>query len=118
MVSRWSCSETIVGTTSSVCSRALEALDFDFDDGFGALRFFLAIGNVRGDHLLQIVDVVDEDAVQLVHLRIDVARHGDIDEEHGTVLRRLRNCSPCSWRKIACGAPVEVMTMSARSQVS
>ena len=34
---------------------------------------------------LQIVDVVDEDAFDLVHRRIDVARNGDIDEEHGAV---------------------------------
>ena len=44
-----------------------------------------AVGDVRDDYLLQVVDVVDEDAVQLVHLRIDIARHRDIDEEHGTV---------------------------------
>ena len=40
---------------------------------------------MRGGNLLQIVDVVDEDAFDLVHRRIDVARDGDIDEEHGPV---------------------------------
>ena len=34
---------------------------------------------------LQIVDVVDKDAFHLVHRRIDVARNGDVDEEHGPV---------------------------------
>ena len=76
----------MVGTTSSVCRRAWNRIDFAFDDVFGALGLFLAIGDVRGHGLLQIVDVVDENAVDLVHLRIDVARHRDIDEEHGTVL--------------------------------
>ena len=60
--------------------------DLAVDDGFGLFGFLLAIGDVGTDRLLQIVDVVDEDAVELVHLRIDVARDGDIDEEHGPVL--------------------------------
>ena len=85
MVSRCSCSETIVGTTSSVCSRASEALDLFVDDLFRAFRLALPVGDVRADHLLQVVDVVDEDAVQLVHLGIHVARHGNIDEEHRPV---------------------------------
>ncbi len=37
------------------------------------------------NHLLQIVDVVNEDAVQLVHLRIDVAWDRNVDEEHGAI---------------------------------
>ena len=36
----------------------------------------------------------------------------------GRFLRRARNCSPCSRRKMAWGAPVDVMTMSARSHVA
>ena len=36
----------------------------------------------------------------------------------GRFLRRERNCSPCSRRKMAWGEPVEVITMSARSQES
>jgi hypothetical protein len=35
--------------------------------------------------LLQVVDVVNEDAVELVHLRVHVARNGDIDKKHGPV---------------------------------
>ena len=84
-VSRCSCSETMVGTTSSVCSRAWNLSTSSLHDGFGAIGFYPPVGNMRGDHLLQVVDVVNEDAVQLVHLRIDVARHRDIDEEHRTV---------------------------------
>ena len=64
----------------------LELVHLQLHDGFGAIGFGLAIGDVRRHHLLQVVDVVNEDAVQLVHLRIDVARDRDIDEEHGTVL--------------------------------
>ena len=38
------------------------------------------------DGLLQIVDVVGEDAVELAHLRRNVAGDGDVDEKHWTVL--------------------------------
>ncbi len=34
-------------------------------------------------HLLQIVNVVDEAAIHLVHARVHIARHRDIDEKHG-----------------------------------
>ena len=64
----------------------LKALDLAVDNSFRAVRFFLAVGHVRGDSLLQVVNVVDEDAVELVHLRIDIARDSNVDEEHGAVL--------------------------------
>jgi len=41
-------------------------LDFAIDDCFGFLRFLSAISHVRRDRLLQVVDVIDENAVQLV----------------------------------------------------
>ena len=63
-----------------------EALDFAGNDGFGEFGFLAAVGNVARDRLLQVVDVVSEDAVELGHFRRDVAGHGDIDEEHGPVL--------------------------------
>src|SRR5207253_10562974 len=64
----------------------LEALNLTVNDGFRALSFLLAVGDVSGYGLLQIIDIVDEDAVQLVHPRINVARNSNIDEEHRTVL--------------------------------
>ena len=64
---------------------SLKFVDLHLHDGFGAIRFHAPVGHMRGDHLLQVIDVVDKDAVQLVHLRIDVAWHRDIDEEHRTV---------------------------------
>ncbi len=75
-----------MGTTSSVCSLGFEALDFAADNGFGEFCFLAAVGNVAGDGLLQVVDVVGEDAVELAHFRGNIARHGDVDEEHGPVL--------------------------------
>ena len=63
----------------------MEALDFGGDDRLGVNGLDAALFHVRGGDLLQVVDVVDEDAVELVQLRIDVARDGDIDEEHGPV---------------------------------
>src|SRR5208282_3867943 len=64
----------------------LEALDFAGDDGFGQLGFVAAVGYVAADGLLQIVDVVDEDAVEPRHFRRNVAGDGDVDEEHWLVL--------------------------------
>ena len=63
----------------------LEFVDLKLHDSFRAIGFHAAICHVRRYHLLQIVNIVDEDAVQLVHLRIDVAWDSDIDEEHGAI---------------------------------
>ena len=52
---------------------------------FGVLGLLRALPQVGVDHFLQIVDVVEEDVVQIVDRRVDVARHGDIDQEHGLV---------------------------------
>src|SRR5207253_4708919 len=64
----------------------LKALYFDIDDNFRTLRFFPPVGDVRRNRLLQIVDVINENTVQLIHFWIDVAWHRDIDEEHWAVL--------------------------------
>src|ERR1035438_5462189 len=37
------------------------------------------------NHLLQVIDIVNKDAVQLVQLGIDIAWDRDVDEKHGTV---------------------------------
>ena len=58
---------------------------FPADDGFGSSGFAAAIGEVGSGHLLKIVDVVDEAAFDFVHARVDVARNGDVDEEHRAV---------------------------------
>ena len=65
---------------------ALEVeLDLAADDGFGGGGLSAAVGEVGGGDLLEVVDVVDEAAFDLVHARIDVAGNGDVDEEHGAV---------------------------------
>ena len=72
----------------------LEALvvlvDFPADDGFGGVGFAAAIGEVGGGDLLEVVDVVDEAAFDLVHARVDVAGDGDVDEEHGAVAAAMK----------------------------
>ena len=60
-------------------------LDLAGDDGFGGGGFSAAVGEVGGGDLLQVVNVVDEAAFDLVHEGIDVAGDGDVDEEHGAV---------------------------------
>ena len=51
----------------------------------GVVGLLHALAQVGVDHFLQVVDVVQEDVVHLVDGRLDVARHGDIDQEHGLV---------------------------------
>lgn len=58
---------------------------FPADDCLGGLGFAAAVGEVGGGNLLEIVDVVDEAAFDLVHAGVDVAGDGDVDEEHGAV---------------------------------
>ena len=64
-------------------------VDFPADDGLGGLGFAAAVGEVGCGDLLEIVDVVDEAAFDLVHAGIDVAGNGDVDEEHGAVAPAL-----------------------------
>src|SRR5271169_5013391 len=63
----------------------LELVHLELDDGLGAIGFGSPVGDMRGHHLLQVVDVVHEDTVELVHLRIDIAWHRNVDEEHRAV---------------------------------
>ena len=65
-------------------------LHFPADDGFCGGSFAAAIGEVGGSDLLEVVDVVDEAAFDLVHAGVDVAGDGDIDEEHGPVSAALQ----------------------------
>src|SRR5208282_3097022 len=65
---------------------SLKLLDLAIDDGLRLFRFLPAVGYVRSNRLLQVVDVIDENAIEFVHLRIDIAGNGNIDEEHGLVL--------------------------------
>ncbi len=52
----------------------MEFFDLAVNDGLGLFRLFLAVRDMGTDRLLQIIDIVDEDSVEFVHLRIDVAR--------------------------------------------
>ena len=72
----------------------MEALDLGGDQGFRIDCLAAAFGKMRGGNLLQIVDVVDEDAFELAHLRIDVAGHGNVDEEHGAVAAAMQKGLP------------------------
>jgi len=60
-------------------------IDLAADDVFGGGGLSAAVGEVSGGDLLQVIDVVDEAAFDLVHEGIDVAGDGDVDEEHGAV---------------------------------
>src|SRR5215472_6986067 len=75
------CRHDIEGTLAG-----FEFFYFAGDDGFGTLGLYAAVGDVAGDRLLQVIDVVGKDAVELRHVSRDVTRDSDIDEEHGAVL--------------------------------
>ena len=74
------------GNDVQALQAGMEPSDLGFDNALGVLGFFFSADHMRADCSLQVVDVIDKDAVELVHLRIDVARDGNVDEEHGTVL--------------------------------
>ena len=78
----------MAGTEWRDCRRQVE-IDLAGDDGFGGGGLAAAVGEVGCGDLLQVVDVVDEAAFDLVHERIDVAGDGDVDEEHGAVAAAL-----------------------------
>src|SRR5579864_4207757 len=63
----------------------LETLDLGFNNDLRELGFLLAPLHVGSDRILQIVNVIHEDSVKLVHLRINVSRHRNINEEHWAV---------------------------------
>ena len=64
----------------------MEALHFHTDDLLRAIGFLLAIREMSRCRVLQIVNVVNEDTVHLVHFRINVARHCDVDKKHRAIL--------------------------------
>ena len=57
----------MAGTASSDLQPLLVLLDFGADDVLGGGGLAAAVGEVRGGDLLQVVDVVDEAAFDLVH---------------------------------------------------
>ncbi len=62
-----------------------EALHARVDDGFGLRHGCLAAG-LRGLHDAgEVVHGVEVDVLERLHLGLDVARHGQIDHEHGAV---------------------------------
>ena len=67
----------------------LEAAHLFFHQRLGAHGFLAAVADVRGHDLLQIVDVIDEDSIEVVKAGIDVARHRNVNEEHGAVFARV-----------------------------
>ena len=52
---------------------------FFADDGFAAGDFLLALLEIVVRDGLQVVDVVEINVIEEIHLRLDVARDGDIN---------------------------------------
>ncbi len=79
----------MAGTASRDWRRCWYLSTSSADDGLGGCGLAAAVGEVGGGDLLEVVDVVDEAAFDLVHARVDVAGDGDVDEEHGAVAAAL-----------------------------
>ena len=94
------------------------ALDLGGNHRLGQFRFLATPFQVRERDRLQIVDVVEKDAIQTVHSGSTSRGTAISTKNMGRKRRRCRNRWACSLRKMASGAPVEVMTMSAWSAVS
>src|ERR1700735_684272 len=58
-------------------------IHFGQNHGLSQLRLFHALSEVRSGDRLQVVDVVEEDALQLVDRRVYVAGYRDVNKEHG-----------------------------------
>ncbi len=59
-------------------------------DGFGGFGFAAAHGLILSGDLLEIVDIVDEAAFDVVDSGGDIAGDGDVDEEDGAVFAALK----------------------------
>ena len=74
-------SATIVGTAPRERCHARELRHFLGDDRFGALDLRAAARQVLLHDRLQVVDVVEEHLLDVADRCLDVARHGDVDDE-------------------------------------
>ena len=70
------------------CSHDANRVDFLADDRLGARELGAAPRQVLLHDRLQVVDVVEEHLLELADRRLDVARHGDVDDEQRPVAPR------------------------------
>ena len=61
------------------------ARDRQFDDGFGLVRGFEATAAVVFDGALQVVDGIEIGVIQFGNRRLNVARHGQVEQQHRLV---------------------------------
>ena len=80
------------GLDAQALHPGVEVLHLLFHYGLGLDGLAAPGCQVLLDNFLQIVDVVEVDVVQAVHVRIHVPRHCDVDEEHGPVASGLQDC--------------------------
>ena len=80
-------------------------------DRFSAVDFRTASRQVLLHDCLQIVDVVEEDLLDVADRCLNVARHGDVDDEQRIAPLR-RPASTCARVMIGRCDPVAVTTMS------
>ena len=107
----------MVGVTSRVFSRSIIRSTSSLMISSACSATFTRAFRLRLDHFTQIVDVVEEHAVQFIHRGLDVARHRDVDQEHGPVAARLITPRICSLVRMKCGAPLDAITISTSGSV-
>ena len=96
-----------------------EAVGLLGDDRLGALGLAPPAGEGLGDDRLEIVDVVEVAAVELVHGRVDVARDGEVDEEQRPALAApARRRAPVSDEPAARSSTETTTSAAASSSAS
>ena len=68
-----------------------ERLDLIVDDLFRAHSFFEPFFQIGIDHLLKVVDIVEECVINLVDRRVDITRDSDINEKYRLVFPPMDN---------------------------
>ena len=55
------------------------------DNGAALRQFLFAVVHVLAHNRFEVVNVVEVNIFDLLHCRIDVARHGNVDQEQRTI---------------------------------
>ena len=80
------------------------AFGFELHDGLGGLGLAAALNLVLLRDLLEVVDVVDEAAFEVVDGGVYVARDGDVDEEDGAIPAAMNERAAVVGREDLTGA--------------
>ena len=76
------------------CQAPQSLLDLRLNDFLGPNCFALALFLVGLDDVAKVINIIDEDIIQFIDRRVDVAGDGDIDKKNGPIPARRSESSP------------------------